>query len=812
MSHRIIFDARSVILLLVVVVLAGCSFLDNQPVQSQTFPTPTTGPQFLDSTRNLQQPETTAAEGLQIPTVSGMFEFSFPLQATSEPVTSQPVSTISEPLKYRTHPVLDEGLNSNWMIQKTNGIETRLVSGTVAHQGDVALAVTPKLEMSKLLFAVQQSASEQYLRDEILGLTFWLYSGDQEINPESLAVSLIGSDIQPYWSADDRSVKSPYDPVFSETRLYYLGIGQPIPPHTWAPVELWVKDRVYDPVYTYITGFYIKNDDSVLHTFYIDDVRWISIDTAEDAGRNDSLAEADSPQAMDEAAIDNSQLAPVWTIQVNAAEEVHPISPFIYGVSGVDEQSIQEIGYTVNSWGGNPSSRFNWRIGHAWNAGRDYYFKNGNYGITSGSASDLFIEKSTEVGAAVRLAVPTLGWVARNDDLNTCSFPLTNGECSDVPQATCENQLVLADPNRANVPSDSNEIRAWMDHLFNEKGFDVRFIAMDNEPELWGHTHYDVHPSCTTYQEILDKFLEYAAVVRDVAPQAEIMGPVTSGWYFYWNSAAGVADKLLHGNQNFLPWFLSKVRDHDEQAGAQTLDILDIHYYPQQVYNDVVDPEMAALRLRSTRSLWDRNYIDESWIGETIYLIPRMKEMIDEYYPGLKLGISEWNWGAEQTMNGALAVADVLGIFGREGLYFASYYGFPPPESPVSQAFKMYTNFDGQGSRFGDTSVYASSANSDVVSSFAAVDKKTGDLHVMLINKEVDTEISVQLFLQGYNADPLVDRYEYSENSPDTIVAGLAIMPAGESEILLSPYSITLLVFHPAGNTDLPFTRHGIQE
>ena len=33
---------------------------------------------------------------------------------------------------------------------------------------------------------------------------------------------------------------------------------------------------------------------------------------------------------------------------------------------------------------------------------------------------------------------------------------------------------------------------------------------MDNEPELWGHTHYDVHPACPTYEEILDRYLTYA--------------------------------------------------------------------------------------------------------------------------------------------------------------------------------------------------------------------------------------------------------------------------------------------------------------
>ncbi|MCJ7701080.1 MAG: hypothetical protein MUO62_05820 [Anaerolineales bacterium] len=74
----------------------------------------------------------------------------------------------------------------------------------------------------------------------------------------------------------------------------------------------------------------------------------------------------------------------------------------------------------------------------------------------------------------------------------------------------------------------------------------------------------------------------------------------------------------------------------------------------------------TAHRLRSTRSLWDLDYIDESWINQPVALIPTMKKWIAENYPGTRLGISEWNWGADETMKGALAIADVLGIYGKE--------------------------------------------------------------------------------------------------------------------------------------------------
>ena len=48
-------------------------------------------------------------------------------------------------------------------------------------------------------------------------------------------------------------------------------------------------------------------------------------------------------------------------------------------------------------------------------------------------------------------------------------------------------------------------------------------------------------------------------------------------------------------------------------------------------------------------------------------------------------------------MNGALAIADVLGIYGREGVDAAAYWRNPPVGSPGCFAFKMHGNYDGAG-------------------------------------------------------------------------------------------------------------------
>src|SRR4029079_18488548 len=132
------------------------------------------------------------------------------------------------------------------------------------------------------------------------------------------------------------------------------------------------------------------------------------------------------------------------------------------------------------------------------------------------------------------------------------------------------------------------------------------------------------------------------------------------------------------------------------------LDVLALHYYPQagEFWPGGTATSTQLLRNRSTRALWDPNYFDEAWIGTEVKLIPRMKAWRDEHYPGLLLGVTEYNWGAEGHMNGATAQADILGIFGREGLDIATRWTTPedddpkPALRPVFRAMQMYRNYD----------------------------------------------------------------------------------------------------------------------
>src|SRR5438128_6788612 len=103
-------------------------------------------------------------------------------------------------------------------------------------------------------------------------------------------------------------------------------------------------------------------------------------------------------------------------------------------------------------------------------------------------------------------------------------------------------------------------------------------------------------------------------------------------------------------------------------------------------------------------------------------------------------------------MNGATAQADVLGIFGRESLDAAARWTTPASTTPAFKAIKLYRNYDGNRSTFGETSVSATStANADNLSVFAAERSGDGALTVMVISKYLSGSTPVTLNLSNYS-------------------------------------------------------------
>ena len=251
-----------------------------------------------------------------------------------------------------------------------------------------------------------------------------------------------------------------------------------------------------------------------------------------------------------------------------------------------------------------------------------------------------------------------------------------------------------------------------------------------------------------------------------------------------------------------------------------------MHYYPQESVNgdnnggvdsNNVDQATALLRNQVTRSLWDPSYVDPSWIASTginggkVDLIPMMRNWVNTYYPGTKVGVTEYNFGAEGDMNGATTQADVYGIFGQQGLDLATRWTTPAAGTPTYLAMKLWRNYDGQDSGFGDTSVSASVANPDQTDAFAAVRSSDGALTVAVINKNLydsndpSATTSVTINLSGFSGNGVAQEWQLAAVNPsDQTIAAITHLSdvtfSGNSFTLNVPMeSVTMFTIEPAG-------------
>jgi hypothetical protein len=315
-----------------------------------------------------------------------------------------------------------------------------------------------------------------------------------------------------------------------------------------------------------------------------------------------------------------------------------------------------------------------------------------------------------------------------------------------------------------------------------------------------------------TAREVRDRIIETASMIKDVDAGALVLGPEEWGWsgYFHsgfdlqWGDMHGwngpLPDRAANGGQPHLPWLLEQLRREHERTGRRLLDVFSVHYYPQGgESSDDVSPAAQRLRSRSTRALWDPHYLDESWIADQVRLIPRLREWVAQHYPGTAIGITEYDWGAQHHISGAIAQADVLGIFGREGLDLATRWEAPDFGSPAFNAMRMYRNYDGAKSAFGDISVEVRMPASDRVVAFAAERSTDGSMTVMLLNKDLEAAAPLTLqFDPSFVPGRTAQRWQLTARNVIERIADLK--PRGAQWPLTLPaQSISLLVLPPAG-------------
>ncbi len=513
------------------------------------------------------------------------------------------------------------------------------------------------------------------------------------------------------------------------------------------------------------------------------------------------------------------------SIAIDATANVHAISPLIYGVAAFDNVSnvLSALNSPINRHGGNATSAYNWKT-NASGRGQDWYFESigDDANGTPGGAVSSLVQANRMAGAQSMITVPMLPWVAKlgPNRSKLASFSVAKygaqqqTDAQWMPDAgngvrTNGSQVTGNDPADAHTPANEGfqdgMVRALTQQFGMASAGGVRYYVLDNEHSIWHSTHRDVHPQGAGMDEVFDAMRRYGGMVRAADPGAQIVGPEEWGWAGYLFSGKDLQtanwsnppDRTAHGGMDYMPWLLQKIRQQETASGVKLLDVFSLHYYPQSgEYSNDVSTNTQQLRNTSTRSLWDPNYTDKSWINDKVRLIPRMKGWVNQYAPGLKIAITEYSWGADNHINGATTQADVLGILGREGVDIATRWTAPAVGSPAFKAFQMYRNYDGQKSSFGERSVLATVPNPDQLAAFAALRASDGALTIMVVNKDLTAQHPVALKLANFgNGSGNVQRWQLTKTNA---IAPLAALTYSGAQVVdtVAAQSVTLYVIH----------------
>jgi hypothetical protein len=454
-------------------------------------------------------------------------------------------------------------------------------------------------------------------------------------------------------------------------------------------------------------------------------------------------------------------------VEVTSRGPRRRISPLIYGTN--QPTTPQASRYTVLRLGGSRLTAYNWE-NNASNGGSDHGFQNDAYLSTRDTPGEVVrtqLASAAAIGAAALLTVPLVDAVAadkRSDgDVRATPDYLTTRFRRN---RALKGAALASPPDATDAWVSQDEFVGWVKA---HAGSTPVLFSLDNEPDLWSRIHAEVHPGALTSAELVSRTLAFARAIKGVWPEAEVTGFVASGYAAYQDLD--------------LPGFLAQLAAaRDGNGGHRLVDYLDLHWYPEASAGGVrvtradASPAVVLARVQAPRSLWDPSYVEASWITSSLHgpiqLLPWLRGLLAAHDPGLKLAVTEWNYGAGGSISGAVASADVLGIFGRDGVDLATHWKLDGEERFTEAAFAAYRNFDGAGGAFGDTALSATSSAVASVTAYASLDQADpGRTVVVLINKDPGTH-TVGLTLAHPSAYPTARVYHLTQAGGPTLVPG----------------------------------------
>jgi hypothetical protein len=525
---------------------------------------------------------------------------------------------------------------------------------------------------------------------------------------------------------------------------------------------------------------------------------------------------------------------------VDATRDVHPISPWIYGINGLyelKETPNRKPACTVVRLGGNRTTAWNW-VNNASNAGHDWHHQNDSFfgkpDAGPAAAAREVLDYTEANGMAAVMPVPIIGRVSAD-----------HGPGGDVMKSgdgwldSRFRRSVASKPGKFTLEPDPKHSVIYQDEFVNwlrvkypdafsgsAKPF---FFSLDNEVDLWSYTHPRLRGITVPdgekvpkeierggkvgYEEIVRLNIEYARAIKAVVPTARVLGPVVWSWSGV-NDLSGAPDAK---GRRFAEFYLTEMAEAERSSRRRLIDCFTLNQYSAAsvkvggkdigVTSNDTSPEVVAARLQAPRSFWDPGYVENSWLagGKPLRMIPALREIIEKTYPGTHIAITEYNFGARHHISGGLAQADFLGILGRERVALATWWSLGKGGTFALGAFDLYRNFDGKGGTFGNRTIHAVTSDQEATSIYAATDTaRDGAMTIVAINKTSEPLIAhIGISATSRFADG--STWQLTDASPKPEPGG-ALEPVGDRQILytMPAFSASLLDLVPAPRRESP--------
>lgn len=469
------------------------------------------------------------------------------------------------------------------------------------------------------------------------------------------------------------------------------------------------------------------------------------------------------------------------------------ISPWIYGINSYSAVP-NPPNVTFDRAGGNRWTAYNWENNFS-NAGSDFMYSNDNFlssSTTPAEAVRAFIAGDHTAGLASLMTVQLQGLVSADGNGNVS---VTN-----PPDMTRFKTVVDQKSSVSSVPftttPDTTDGDVFMDeflwaldqkfsgqNIFGASPALPTFVSLDNEPELWNSTHLEVQgPNAVTSSAYITKTINLAEALKTQFPNLIIFGPVNYGFQgiYSWQGELSPTP----GGANWFPdKYLAAMQTASASFGKPVVDVYDFHWYPE-VYDSAstritsmsgtsLSAADVQLIVQAPRDLWDPTYNDAGnsnpWIynelGQTpVQIIPRLLAKINSEFPAMTgLSITEYEGGGWNNIAGTIAEADMLGIFGEQGLFAAAFW---PPSGTYDYAlagFRAFRGFNGASANFGDISVPATSSDISKVAVYASKDSSTpGRVVFVAINRSTSSQVTD---INGMTLSGTASIYQMTANS-----------------------------------------------